>query len=533
MEKKLESLRIAEHPILTFDRGKSITIFFEGKPYMAYEHETVAAALYAQEVKIFSRSFKYRRPRGFFCAIGRCSACMMEVDGVPNIRTCMVTAKDGMRIKRQKGFPSADTDIFGPFIARMDLSPASYLKRFVRPPFLRNIYGKILRKMAGIGRIRGDVRLAVAGNESYDVDVAIVGGGPAGLSAAIEAGQLGVSVLLIDDKYRLGGQLIKQTHKFFGNSKYCAGKRGFRLADEMIAQISELKNVQSLPNTSVFGYYPADKVLAAVGDGKFVKVKAKKYVVATGAYERTLIFENNDLPGVYGAGGAQTLMNVYGIRPGSSGLMVGSGNVGLIVTYQLIQAGVGIEAILEALPTVGGYLVHASKVSRLGVPILTRHTVVKALGKKQVEGALIAQLDERWNQIPGSVRKVACDFICISVGLNPTYDLIQHFTPEVVFLPDLGGFVPLRDKFGRVNSDAYIAGDCSGIEEAATAMFEGAISGLHAATSLGYGDREAIMKRIEELLVELEDERSSPCSLRIRKGLREAVVDPIKNQTGV
>ncbi len=528
----MEDLRIREHPILRFDRGKKISIYFEGKPYEAYENETIAAALYASGIRIFSRSFKYRRPRGFFCAIGRCSACMMEVDGVPNVRTCMVPAKEGMHIKRQKGFPSANTDILAPFIARMDMSPSSYLKKFVKPAIARKIYTRMVRRMAGIGRLERKVDPLIAQNETHEVDVAIVGGGPSGLSSARELGQLGASVLLIDDKNRLGGQLIKQTHKFFGNVTYCAGRRGVDLAKEMLEEIDTLKSIKCLTSTAVFGYYPSENVLAAVGNGKLVKIKARKYIIATGAYERTLVFENNDLPGVYGAGGVQTLMNVYGIRPGRSGIMVGAGNVGLIVSYQLLQAGVEVKAIVEAAPNVGGYLVHASKVRRLGVPFYTRHTVVKALGKKTVKGAIISKLDEQWKPIPGSEREIDCDFICISVGLNPTYDLIQHFEPKMVFIPQLGGFVPVRDRFGRVSRDTYVVGDCSGIEEAATAIFEGAVSGLHAGLSLGYGNKKVMIENIEKFREELEAERSSPFSIGIKEGLKKAVVEDITNMGG-
>ncbi|MEM1538086.1 MAG: 2Fe-2S iron-sulfur cluster-binding protein [Candidatus Nezhaarchaeales archaeon] len=523
----MPDLRIYEHPILSFKRGKECTFYFEGKPVKAYENETIAAALYANGIKVFSRSFKYRRPRGFFCAIGRCSACMMEVNGVPNVRTCMVKVEEGMKVKRQKGWPSADTDFLAPILARLDLSSSAYLKMAVKPSPLRRAFTKLMRVLTGIGRVS---YASVKGfkPEAYDVDVAVIGGGPAGLSAAIRAGQLCRSVLVMDDKHLLGGQLIKQTHKFFGNVTYCAGRRGFKLAEEMVETLLKLNSVKALTSTSAFGYYPREGILTAVKDNStLVKVKAKKFIIATGAYERTLVFENNDLPGVYGAGGVQTLMNVYGIKPGEAGLMVGSGNVGLIVSYQLMQAGVNVKAIVEAAPRIGGYLVHAAKVRRLGVPIYTRHTILKALGKKRVEGAVIVQLDERFNPIPGTEKVLDCDFICVAVGLNPTYDLIQHFKPKMVLVPELGGFVPVRDVYGRVRRDVYIAGDCSGIEEAATAMLEGAIAGLHASLSLGYGGK-AEWNTIMELHKELEDERSSPFSDRVKKGLKVVTVDDIE-----
>jgi sarcosine oxidase subunit alpha len=333
----------------------------------------------------------------------------------------------------------------------------------------------------------------------------------------------------MDDKHRLGGQLIKQTHKFFGDAIHVAGIRGFKVADELIEKLSKLKSIKALTSTSAFGYYPREGILAAVKNGNtIVKARAKKFVVATGAYERTLVFENNDLPGVYGAGGVQTLMNVFGIKPGKAGLMVGAGNVGLIVSYQLLQAGVDVKAIVEAMPRIGGYLVHAAKVRRLGVPIYTRYTILKALGKTHVTGAIIVQLDEKWNPIPGTEKTIDCDFICISVGLIPTYDLIQHFKPKMKFVRELGGFVPVRDIYGRVRKDVYIAGDCSGIEEATTALLEGAIVGLHASLSIGYGG-DAEWNRIEVLRKELEEERASPFSDRVRKGLSQATVENMEH----
>jgi len=104
--------RLQEHPIIEFKRGREVTIYFNGQPVKAYEGETVAAALYAAGVRVFSRSFRWHRPRGFFCAIGKCSACMMEVDGIPNVRTCKVYVRDGMQVRTQSGLPDAERDVF-------------------------------------------------------------------------------------------------------------------------------------------------------------------------------------------------------------------------------------------------------------------------------------------------------------------------------------------------------------------------------------------------------------------------------------
>ncbi len=527
----MEDWRISEHPILKFERGRELTIYFDGKPLKAYENETVAAALYASGVRVFSRSIKYHSPRGFFCAIGRCNSCMMEVDGVPNVKTCVVRVGDGMRVKLQRSF----TDKLAPLLNRMKLSPLTYIKMFTRPSFIYKPAMKVMRQFTGIGslpkRVRGEV--GKKGDEELSAELLIVGAGPAGLSAAIEAGQLCKNVILVDDKDRLGGQLIKQTHTFFSDVKYAAGKRGFKLGEEMVGKILKMKSVRVFTNTSALAYYPQENLMLMLkGNDTLLKVRAKKYLIATGAYERMLVFENNDLPGVYGAGGVQTLLNVYGIKPGRHGLMVGTGNVGLIVTYHLLQAGVNMKAIMApSFRRIRGYFVHAAKVTRLGVPIITRHTILKALGRDRVEGAIIIKIDEKYNPIPGTEKKIDCDFICLGIGLNPTYDLVQMFKPKIVYAPQLGGFVPVRDKYYRVKKNVYISGDCAGIEEATTAVLEGGVAGLHAVISMGYED-EVAWAKIEEYKRALEEERASPFSSAVKAALKEITIENIEDIGG-
>src|SRR5208337_422679 len=183
---------------------------------------------------------------------------------------------------------------------------------------------------------------------SVEADVVVIGGGPAGLTATLEAAKRCGKVILLDDKKMLGGQLVKQTHRFFGDARHYAGMRGTRIAEKLTKQIGELKNITPYIGASVFGIYSKRTVVAVQGN-RLLKIRAGKIILATGAYERTLVFENNDLPGVYGAGGVQTLMNTYAIRPGMRALVVGSGNVGLILSYQLLQSGVNVVAIVEAL----------------------------------------------------------------------------------------------------------------------------------------------------------------------------------------
>ena len=156
-------------------------------------------------------------------------------------------------------------------------------------------------------------------------------------------------------------------------------------------------------------------------------------------------------------------MNEHGVIPGNKVLMIGAGNIGLIVSYQLMQAGVKVEAIIEATSRIGGYLVHAAKVRRLGVPILTNHTITKALGKEEVEGAVICKLDENWRQIPGTERTLDVDTICLAVGLSPLVELLMHTGCKMKYVPQLGGYAPVRDdNLETTATGFYVAGDAAG-----------------------------------------------------------------------
>ncbi|KKM11673.1 pyridine nucleotide-disulfide oxidoreductase [Clostridiales bacterium PH28_bin88] len=354
-------------------------------------------------------------------------------------------------------------------------------------------------------------------------EIAVVGAGPAGLSAAVSAGSLGARVTVIDRNDRCGGQLIKQTHAFFGSEKQYASVRGLDIAGILAAEVNKLANVEVLTGATALGYYPDDGVLALEKDERFLKLKPDRIIVATGASERTLAFPNNDLPGIYGAGAVQTLMNVHGVIPGHRVLMVGAGNIGLIVSYQLMQAGVKVEAIIDAAPRIGGYLVHAAKVRRMGVPILTSHTIKAAHGEDWVRGATIRQLDRNWHPVPGTEQELEVDVICIAVGLSPLAELLWQAGCEMKFVPELGGHVPVRDEMLETAvKGLYVAGDVAGVEEASSAMVEGRLAGLSAARSLGYGSAD-LEVQVKDALAQLNSLRSGPAGEKIRQGLSQLV----------
>ncbi|HNS67729.1 MAG TPA: FAD-dependent oxidoreductase, partial [Mesotoga infera] len=316
-----------------------------------------------------------------------------------------------------------------------------------------------------------------------------------------------------------GGQLVKQTHKFFGNENFYASTRGMEIAGKLLKELSLYPQVILACESSVLAVYPDGvPVLDRRSDSTYL-YNPTRLLVATGASERFLQFDNNDLPGVYGAGAVQTLMNQFGILPGKSVLMIGSGNIGLIVSYQLAQAGVEVKAILEASSRIGGYRVHADKVKRLGIPVLLNHTILKAIGEESVKGALITALDDRWKPVPGTERELVIDTICIAVGLTPSAELVAQAGGQLKYIPELGGYVPLHDGDMRTTIDrVFVAGDVSGIEEATTAMIEGRIAGLNIVKDI---KGECDETRLTDLKETLNRFRCGPTSSKIRSGLEK------------
>ncbi len=420
----MEARRIEKHPILEIPDRKEISFTWNGDTLAGYEDEMIASALLANDIHIFGHHYKDGSPQGMYCANGQCSQCLVIADGLP-VKACMTPLKEGMTIESVEGLPRLPEDD--------------------RTPVMREI----------------PVR---------EVEVLIIGGGPAGMSAALELGKLGVDTLIVDDKTQLGGKLVLQTHKFFGSVEDShAGTRGFEIARILETELEERDSVECWLNATAVGVF-SDGVVGVVRGKTYRKIKPLKLLVATGAREKMLSFPGNTLPGVYGAGAFQTLVNRDLVRASDRVLIVGGGNVGLIAGYHAIQAGIEVVALVEALPQVGGYKVHADKLKRLGVPIYTGHTVVSASGDDRVESVTVAQLDGDWKVVPGTYKTFDVDTVLIAVGLAEV-DEFYH-------------------KAKAWGMDTYAAGDAQEIAEASAAMFTGKIEGLKMARSLGLYEGE-------------------------------------------
>ena len=345
-------------------------------------------------------------------------------------------------------------------------------------------------------------------------EVVVIGGGPSGLSAAIEASKAGAEVLLIDENLRAGGQLFKQIHKFFGSSAHYSGTRGFDIGEKLLNEARKY-SVEIYLNSVAIGIFKENIIAIKKGydynKKELITVKAQRIVIATGASENAISFPGWTLPGVMGAGAVQTMINVNRVLPGKRILIIGSGNVGLIVTYQLLQAGAEVLAVVEAAPQISGYQVHAAKIIRAGVPVYTSSTILKASGKNRIEQAMLCKLDKNWKKIKGTEFALDVDTIAIAVGLKPAIKLVRMSGCECVYNKDLSGWIPLHnEKMESTIKGIYIVGDTTGVEEANTALEEGKLAGIAIAESLKYLPSTKAHELINETWERLKDLRMGP-----------------------
>jgi len=428
--------RIQEHPILAAEKAEAVEFTWQGQTLTGRDGETIASALFANGVRIFGHHHKDEAPQGIFCANGQCAQCLVMADGIP-VKSCMTPVAAGMEIQPMDGKPTLP-DVEG--------SPETH------------------------------------SIDTIDIECLIIGGGPSGLSAAVELGKAGVRTLIVDDKHRLGGKLVLQTHKFFGSIDACyAGTRGIDIAEKLDEEVRDFENVRVWLDTTALAVF-SDRKVGLLREGHYVLVRPQTLLVATGAREKSLAFKGNTLPGVYGAGAFQTLVNRDMVKSADRLFVVGGGNVGLIAGYHALQADIKVVGLCEALPECGGYKVHKDKLTRLGVPIYTSHTIVSANGENQVESVTIAEIDNNWEPIPDTEKTFACDTVLVAVGLEPVDE-----------------FVDKAETFGL---PVYAAGDSEEIAEASAAMFTGRIRGLEIAKALGrdVGDIPPEWHRTAEIL---------------------------------
>ena len=416
--------RIEKHPILSIPEKRKIHFYWNSQKLEASEGEVISSALFANGIHVFGHHAKDGSPQGMFCANGQCAQCTVIANGIP-VKSCMTKVEENMIVESVEGIPEL-------------------------PKAVDNFQFSDIKEI--------------------ETDVLIVGGGPAGLSAALQLGERGINALIVDDKDRLGGKLVLQTHKFFGSIDDCyAGTRGIDIATILKDELQKHPSLKVWLNSIVL-YVFSDKKVGVVTNGKnYAIVNPRMVLNAAGARERSLVFPGNTLPGIYGAGAFQTLVNRDLVKPAKRLLVVGGGNVGLIAAYHALQAGIDVIGLFEALPQCGGYKVHSDKIKRLGVPIYTGHTILSANGKEHVESVTVGKIDNNFRPISGTEKTYECDTALIAVGLSPVNEFFKQAE--------------------QAGMNVFAAGDAKEIAEASSAMFNGKIAGLEIARVLGKEDK--------------------------------------------
>ena len=405
--------RIHQHPILEIPKVHEVSFFWEGFEYKGKSGEPISSALIANGIIIFGHHPHDNSPQSLFCANGQCSQCMVIADGIP-VKSCITLLKEGVRLEPVEGLISLQTDS----------------------------HDKLHHPV-----------------EELEIPVLIIGGGPAGLSAAIEIARENIHVLMVDDKPNFGGKLVLQTHRFFGstNAVY-AGSRGIDIAKTLFSEVSKFPSFTGWTNSTTLAIFSDKKVGILRHGTSYVIVKPEHILIATGAREKSLCFPGNTLPGILGAGAFQTLINRDLVFPGKNICIVGGGNVGLIAGYHALQAGISVNGLIELLPDCSGYKVHQDNLKRLGVPFFLSHKILSANGNERVKSITIVKTDEKNEPIPNTQKTLNCDCLLIAVGLNP----VNEFYKKAV-------------EFGF---SVEAAGDAEEIAEASAAIISGKIKAI-------------------------------------------------------
>jgi sarcosine oxidase subunit alpha len=441
--------------------ARPVQFTFEGRTISALAGQSIAAALYAAGVRVFTRSFKYHRPRGLFCVAGDCPNCLMQVDGRPNVRTCTEPVRDSQVVAHQNAWPSLGFDVLRVF-DRLDrfLPVGFYYKRFHRPRWLWPVFEHTVRHVAGLGRIDvHDVPRTDAEVEHLHAEVCVIGAGPAGLAAAAAAADAGAEVLLLERQPRAGGHLLYEGD----------GSAG---PEPLLAAVRSHPRVRVRCDTPAFGLYEGTLIGAQHGD-RFLKVRARQIIVCTGGRQRPFLFHNNDLPGIFLGRGVLRLARLYGVPAGRRAVVLTDNSSGAALGGQLHALGIEVAAVVDHRPLPEGVSPKADW------PTFASSTVLAARGNQHLGAVRVGRLDGQGQVVPGSEQEIRCDLLCVASGLVPANELLLQ--GGMRFRYEAGRWLPDRSVPGL-----HAAGAAAGTMDLEAQLVEGRLRGAEAAAALGH-----------------------------------------------
>ena len=490
--------RLAAHPSHKVDFEQKLAFEFDGKSYSAFAGDTVVSALWAAGVRVLGRSFKYHRPRAGFALTSGDSNTIVRVDDEPNARGSTTLVQEGMVVKPQNVWPSLNADVMSLSQMGSRFMPVGfYYKTFIRPKALWPRYEDFLRNAAGLGYVTQNIPNTYYDKKYEFTDVLVIGGGPAGMSAALSAAETGARVMLLEENPYLGGHLNyeRQVVQDAQGSELTA----YELAAKLARQVTDHPNIKVELNTSAFGVYDHLWVGAAKNDTRLLKIRTKSLIVANGAFEQPLIFEDNDLPGIMLGSALQRLMHLYGVKPGKRAVVLSANRDGLQTALDLHAAGVKVATVVELRTNPDEDLLQ--ELTNANITIRTNAVISKVRsGSGKITGVVIEDADISGGtgqiQIKGGERDlILCDLLAVSIGWIPATGLLYQAKAKLSYDEQRAEFLP-----GSFPAKVYAAGRVAGTHGVRTELLEGEMVGLMAAADADFGD--GAERQLEERVIQ-------------------------------